>query len=69
QDKKQQGAAILMSTHILTNAQQSSDRFVLLNHGQVRAQGTLEQIQKEFQMDAANLEELYVQMSKEDAQG
>lgn len=69
QDKKQQGAAILMSTHILTNAQQSADRFVLLNHGQVRAQGTLEQIQKEFQMDAANLEELYVQMSKEDAQG
>lgn len=69
QEKKRQGAAILMSTHILTNAQQNADRFVLLNHGQVRAQGTLEQIQKEFQMGTANLEELYVQMSKEDSQG
>ncbi|MBA1434580.1 ABC transporter ATP-binding protein [Bombilactobacillus bombi] len=66
QKKKQAGAAILMSTHILTNAEQSADQFVLLNHGQVRAQGTLKQIQQEFGMDAANLDELYVQMSKED---
>jgi ABC-2 type transport system ATP-binding protein len=67
QEKKQAGAAVLMSTHILTNAEQSADCFVLLNHGQVRAQGTLTQIQQEFGMDAANLDELYVQMSKEEA--
>ncbi|NVY96881.1 ABC transporter ATP-binding protein [Lactobacillus sp. DCY120] len=65
QAKKKAGAAILMSTHILANAEQSADRFVLLNHGRVRAQGTLEQLKAEFNLEATSLEDLYVQMSEE----
>lgn len=65
-EKKSAGAAILMSTHILANAQQSADRFVVLNHGQVRATGTLAELKKQFQMDDANLDDLYVQMSEEE---
>jgi len=65
-EKKSAGAAVLMSTHILANAQQSADRFVVLNHGQVRATGTLAELKKQFQMDDANLDDLYVQMSEEE---
>ncbi|UQS82637.1 ABC transporter ATP-binding protein [Bombilactobacillus folatiphilus] len=65
QAKKQAGAAVLMSTHILANAEQSADRFILLNHGQVRAQGTLPQIKEQFGAQDDNLNDLYLRMSKE----
>lgn len=38
---KEQGAAILMSTHILATAEKYCDRFIVLHEGEVRAQGTL----------------------------
>jgi ABC-2 type transport system ATP-binding protein len=63
--KKEQGASILMSTHILATAQQYADSFVLLNQGQVRANGTLEELKTEFKMADANLDDIYLQMTKE----
>ncbi|MCD2256647.1 ABC transporter ATP-binding protein [Agrilactobacillus fermenti] len=63
--KKKQGAAILMSTHILATAQQYADRFVLLNNGQVRAQGSLDELKSEFHMSNANLDDIYMQMTRE----
>ncbi|UQS83344.1 ABC transporter ATP-binding protein [Bombilactobacillus thymidiniphilus] len=65
-EKKSHGAAILMSTHILANAEQNADRFVLLNHGKVRAEGSLDQLKTKFGTQDANLDDLYVQMSQED---
>jgi ABC-2 type transport system ATP-binding protein len=64
-DKKAQGAAILMSTHILATAQQYADSFVLLNQGRVRATGTLAELKTEFKMADANLDDIYLQMTKE----
>ncbi len=65
EEKKTQGAAILMSTHILATAQQYADQFVLLNSGQVKAAGTLEELKETFGMADANLDDIYLQMSKE----
>jgi ABC-2 type transport system ATP-binding protein len=66
-DMKKQGAGVLMSTHILATAERYCDRFVILHDGEVRAKGTLDELRKAFQMPNATLDDLYVQLTKEDA--
>ncbi|MBM7702677.1 ABC transporter ATP-binding protein [Metabacillus iocasae] len=66
-DMKKQGAGILMSTHILATAERYCDRFVILHNGEVRAHGTLQELQNEFQMPNATLDEIYIQLTKEEA--
>jgi len=63
---KENGAGILMSTHILATAERYCDRFVILHEGKVRAYGTLEQLRKEFAMPDATLDDLYIQLTKEE---
>lgn len=62
---KQQGAAILMSTHILATAEKYCDRFVVLHEGKIRAQGTLQELQKEFHLPNSSLDEIYIALTKE----
>ncbi|AKP75580.1 ABC-type transporter ATP-binding protein EcsA [Priestia megaterium Q3] len=65
-DMKKQGAGILMSTHILATAERYCDKFVILHNGEVRAQGTLKDLQEEFQMRNATLDEIYIELTKEE---
>ncbi|MDY0942976.1 ABC transporter ATP-binding protein [Priestia megaterium] len=65
-DMKKQGAGILMSTHILATAERYCDKFVILHNGEVRAQGTLTDLQEEFQMRNATLDEIYIELTKEE---
>lgn len=65
-DMKKQGAGILMSTHILATAERYCDKFVILHNGEVRAQGTLKDLQEEFQMHNATLDEIYIELTKEE---
>ena len=65
---KAQGAGVLMSTHILATAERYCDRFVILHEGEVRAKGTLKELQNSFNMPEATLDDLYVQLTKEDDQ-
>ncbi|MBS3680526.1 ABC transporter ATP-binding protein [Ornithinibacillus massiliensis] len=67
EDMKQNGSGILMSTHILATAERYCDRFVILHEGQIRALGTLEELREQFQMPKAALDDLYVQLTKEDS--
>ncbi|GCF95054.1 multidrug ABC transporter ATP-binding protein [Enterococcus florum] len=64
-EMKNQGAAILMSTHILATAEKYCDRFVVLHNGEVRAQGRLEELQKEFHLPGSSLDEIYIALTKE----
>lgn len=64
-DKKKDGASILMSTHILSTAEKHCDRIILLHEGQVRAQGTMNDLRKAFNMPNATLDDLYIAMTKE----
>ncbi|WP_339217802.1 ABC transporter ATP-binding protein [Ornithinibacillus sp. FSL M8-0202] len=67
EEMKQNGSGILMSTHILATAERYCDRFVILHEGQIRALGTLEELRVQFQMPKATLDDLYVQLTKEDS--
>ncbi|WP_095742915.1 ABC transporter ATP-binding protein [Sediminibacillus massiliensis] len=66
-EAKDKGAGILMSTHILSTAERYCDRFVILHDGQIRAQGTLAELRNEFKMEDATLDDLYVELTKEDS--
>lgn len=63
--RKQDGAAILMSTHILSTAEKYCDRIILLHDGRVRAQGTMDDLRRAFNMPDATLDDLYIAMTKE----
>ncbi|MEB2301336.1 ABC transporter ATP-binding protein [Lysinibacillus xylanilyticus] len=64
-EKKKDGASILMSTHILSTAEKHCDRIILLHEGRVRAQGSMEDLRKAFAMPHATLDDLYIAMTKE----
>lgn len=63
---KQNGAGILMSTHILATAEKYCDRFIILHEGKIRAKGTLHDLRKQFSMPDASLDDLYIQLTKEE---
>src|SRR5699024_491812 len=63
---KEDGAGVLMSTHILATAEKYCDRFVILHDGLIRAQGTVKELQTEFGMEDATLDDLYIQLTKEE---
>ena len=63
---KESGAGILMSTHILATAERYCDRFIILHEGKVKAHGTMEQLRKEFGRPNATLDDLYIQLTKEE---
>ncbi len=65
---KENGAGILMSTHILATAEKYCDSFIILHNGQIRAQGTLEDLRQEFAMPEASLDDLYIELTKEEEQ-
>lgn len=66
-DMKQKGSGVLMSTHILATAERYCDRFIILHEGKIRAIGTLAELQKSFNMPGAALDDLYVQLTKEES--
>ncbi|TFD97657.1 ABC transporter ATP-binding protein [Jeotgalibacillus sp. R-1-5s-1] len=67
EEMKEGGAGILMSTHILATAERYCDSFIILHEGKVRAQGTLEKLRKEFSMPDATLDDIYIQLTKEES--
>jgi ABC-2 type transport system ATP-binding protein len=63
---KERGAGILMSTHILATAERYCDSFVILHNGKIRAKGTLEELRQQFQLPSATLDQIYIQLTKEE---
>lgn len=63
---KLNGAGILMSTHILATAERYCDSFIILHNGEIRAKGDLEQLRTQFNMPGATLDDLYIQLTKEE---
>jgi ABC-2 type transport system ATP-binding protein len=63
---KDNGAGILMSTHILATAERYCDRFIILHNGMVKAHGTLVELQEQFSMPNATLDDLYIQLTKDE---
>lgn len=66
EDKKRQGASVLMSTHVLDTAQRYCDRFILLAHGQVAAHGTLEQLKAAAAGAGETLDDIYLRLARDE---
>lgn len=64
-EKKKEGAAILMSTHVLATAEKHCDKILLLHNGHVRAFGTMDDLRQSFNMPNATLDDLYIAMTKD----
>lgn len=67
EERKNEGAAILMSTHVLATAEKYCDRIIVLHEGKVRAFGTMDELRKAFDQPKASLDDLYVSMTEDDA--
>lgn len=67
-EMKNQGAAVLMSTHILATAERYCDRFVILHQGEVVLTGTLDEMRQAIAQPNATLDDIYIEMTREDRQ-
>lgn len=63
EEKKSEGASILMSTHVLANAERICDRFIIIDEGKIYVQGTLEELRTHFKMPGATLDEMYTRLA------
>ncbi len=64
--KKAQGVGILMSTHVLDTAQRYCDRFILLAYGQVKAYGTLNELQQKAAGADSTLDDIYLRLARDE---
>ncbi|HEL2382549.1 TPA: ABC transporter ATP-binding protein [Streptococcus suis] len=69
EEEKSKGTSILMSTHVLDSAEKMCDSFVILHQGQVRASGNLADLQAQFGMEGASLNDIYLALTQEGAAG
>ncbi|MBW1605713.1 ABC transporter ATP-binding protein [Lactobacillus sp. Sy-1] len=67
-DRKKQGASILMSTHVLDTAERFCDRFVLINDGKIKIEGDLAEIKGAFPNAGDSLNNIYLALAKGEAQ-
>lgn len=58
------GRSILMTTHVLSNAEKLCDSFIFLSEGEVITRGTLAEMNKDLKLEASSLEELYLAVAK-----
>lgn len=65
-ERQEQGAGILMSTHILATAEKYCDRFVILHNGEIKANGTMDELRKDFNLQNASLDDIYIELTKEE---
>jgi sodium transport system ATP-binding protein len=57
-DCRQRGKTVILSTHVMSEAEKLCDRICIIDHGRLRAEGTLEQLRAQFQ--ATDLEDVFV---------
>ena len=62
-EKRDNGASILMSTHILATAEKYCDNFIIIHEGKILASGKLSALRKEFNMPDASLDEIYLALT------
>lgn len=65
QRMRDEGAAVLVSTHQLDTAERLCDRVIIMQSGRIRAEGTLEELQAQSAMTGRTLEEVFLRMTEE----
>lgn len=69
QARKQAGAGILLSSHILSTIERYCDKYVLLHEGRVLAYGNLEVLQEKADLPRATLEEVFFALVQKEGVG
>ncbi|CQR24307.1 multidrug ABC transporter ATPase [Streptococcus varani] len=64
--EKAKGTSILMSTHVLDSAEKMCDRFVILHHGKVLADGNIDQLRQDFGQASASLNDIYLTLTQKE---
>lgn len=64
--EKAKGTSILMSTHVLDYAEKMCDRFVILHHGKVLADGNMDQLRQDFGQASASLNDIYLTLTQKE---
>lgn len=63
QKKAQEGCGIIFTTHVLTIAEQLCDKYLFLQKGKIVGDGQLADLQRQFNMPNATLDDLYIEMT------
>jgi ABC-2 type transport system ATP-binding protein len=63
--RKEEGAGILVSSHILSTIERYCDRFILLHNGKVRAYGNLASLREAAQLPAGTLDDVFLRLVQE----
>jgi ABC-2 type transport system ATP-binding protein len=63
EEQKRRGAGVLMCTHVLDTAEKICDRFVMLNRGEIVAQGDLHRIRETCQTPDASLFDCFLNLT------
>ena len=63
QARAQAGCAILLTTHVLGLVENLADSYLMMQAGQLYAQGTLSDLQEALEAPGASLDQLYIQMA------
>jgi ABC-2 type transport system ATP-binding protein len=62
---RSEGAALLVSTHILAQIERLADRAVILNHGRIVAAGTLDELRQTYNLPLNSaLEDVFLQVTE-----
>ncbi len=65
-ERKAQGNAILISTHMLDTAERLCDRVIILNRGKLIVEGTVQELHEKLSSGAdASLEDMFLQLTEE----
>ncbi len=62
---RDEGCAILVSTHQLDTAERLCDRVIIMHRGRLLTEGTLSELQERAQMDGSTLEEVFLRLTEE----
>ena len=60
------GNTVLLTTHSMEVAEAVSDRVILVNKGQIAAEGTLAELQEQIGNNRADLEDIFLKLTEED---
>lgn len=61
--ERNQGRSVLMSTHILATAERYCDKYTIIHEGRIVADGTIDKLRNQFNMEDATLDELYIEIT------
>lgn len=64
EERAAQGSAVLFTTHVLSIAESLCHKFILLQTGEVVGHGDLAELQVQFDMPDASLNDIYLEMTR-----